>query len=483
MQQRVPVSEQRLSDWPRSAPVVAILLLALALRVYRLADQSLWFDETLSWWVATTDIPGFLLPYGAYTPLYYFLIGAVSFLGKSEFLLRFASVFFGVLSVVMIERVGRRVGGERVGLLAALLLAINPFAIWFAQDARMYAMVPFFVLVAMDGFMRATEGRGWQRMIVGSAGAYFTHTISLFIVYVQLVWWLPRLKQQIGLFRRWALAQLAAAVPLILWEIWHFMQPVQGLAAVTWIPSPSVLAPALSLWNFVSGDTDTWTPLVLGMALIVGAVAVYGAWRTRQWRGFLLLWLLLPLVSALALSWRVQIYVDRYFAYCQFPVLIFLAVGVMTIKRMPLRVMAGAAIVALMVVNVYRLHTDLLFAKENWREAAAIVNEQIQAGDRLGLQDEESLVAWQYYYHGAVTPSVIDPVKYPAALRDLRQGASRIWLVFRGPEVSNHRLGKPQTFDAYAAAAPVVQHWLAENCRPPSGEWRLPGLSVLLCKP
>ncbi len=469
----------RLKNWQ----IYGIVLLAVALRVYHLADQSLWFDETLSWWVATTDIPGFLLPYGAYTPLYYFVIGAVSFLGKSEFLLRFPSVFWGVLSVVMIERVGRRVGGVRVGWLAALFLALNPFAIWFAQDARMYAMAPFFVLVTMDGFMRGMEGRGWRRMIFGAAAAYFTHTISLFLVYVQLIWWLPRFRRQLWLFRRWAVAQLLAAVPLMLWEIWHLTQPLQGLAAVTWIPTPSVLAPALSLWNFVSGDTDTWTPLVLVMAVIVGAVAIYGVWRTPQRRGFLVLWLWLPLLSALLLSLRIQIYVDRYFAYCQFPLLIFLAVGVMAIQRRPLRVMTGVAIGALMVVNVYRLYTDPLFAKENWREAAAIVNEQIQAGDRLGLQDEESLVAWQYYYHGAVAPSIIDPAKYPAALSDLRQGASRIWLVFRGPEVSNHRLGKPQTFDAYAAAAPLVQQWLAANCRPPSGEWRLPSLSVLLCEP
>jgi hypothetical protein len=268
-----------------------------------------------------------------------------------------------------------------------------------------------------------------------------------------------------------------------LWEIWHFMQPVQGVAAVTWIPAPSPLAPALTLWNFVSGDTDTWTPIVLIAAVLVGGMAIYGAWRTPKWRGFLLLWLLLPLVSALILSLRIQIYVDRYFAYGQFPLLIFLAVGIASIKPMPLRALAGAAIIALMLMNTYRLHTDPSFAKENWRDAAALVNGQIQIGDRLGLQDEESLVAWQYYYRGAVAPSIVDPVKYPAALQGLREGSNRIWLVFRGPEVSNHRLGKPQTFDAYATAAPSIRQWLAENCRPPSGEWRLSSLSILLCEP
>ena len=45
-------------------------------------------------------------------------------------------------------------------------------------------------------------------MIVGSAGAYFTHTISLFLIYVQLIWWLPRLKQRqdcfaVGLWLSW----------------------------------------------------------------------------------------------------------------------------------------------------------------------------------------------------------------------------------------------------------------------------------------
>ncbi len=460
--------------------MLGITALALALRVYQLVGHSLWFDEALSWWVATTDIPAFLLPYGAYTPLYYLLIGAVSFLGKSEFLLRFPSVFFGVLSVVMIYRIGRRVGGERVGLLAALLLAINPFAVWFAQDARMYAMTPFFVLVAMDGFMRAAEGRGWRRMIVGAAAAYFTQTISLFIVYVQLLWLLARFKMRAQLFRRWIVAQLIAAVPLILWELWHFMQPVQGVAAVTWIPTPSPIAPLLSMWNFVSGDTDTWTPLVAIMLALAGAIAIYGAWRAVRWRGFLLLWLLLPLLSALALSLRIQIYVDRYFAYCQFPLVIFLAVGIMSLRPAALRVLIGAAFIALMASNTYRLHTDALFVKEDWRTAAAVIDEHLQPGDQLGLQDEESLIAWQYYYRGAVVPRIFDVSKQPAALVQF-DPARRIWLVFRGPEASNHRLAKSQLFDAYATAAPIVQAWLSTNCQPPDEEWRLAGITVLLC--
>ncbi|NTU65995.1 MAG: hypothetical protein HGB05_21965, partial [Chloroflexi bacterium] len=238
----------------------------------------------------------------------------------------------------------------------------------------------------------------------------------------------------------------------------------------------------LTLWNFVAGDIDSWNVVTVSMAVVVAVVAGIGLRQRLRWRGLLLAWLLVPPVFSFLLSWRVPTYVDRYFAFCQYSLLILLAVGLIAVRWRSLRIAAGVALALLMLVNVYRLHTDPLFAKEDWRGAAAIVNAQIQAGDRLGLQDEESFVAWQYYYRGVVVPSIIDPVKYPTALRDLQQGADRIWLVFRGPEVSNHRLGKPQTFDAYATAAPAVQEWLTANCREPAAEYRLAAITVLQCR-
>ncbi len=487
MQQRVPVSEQRLSDWPRSAPVVAILLLALALRVYRLADQSLWFDEAFTWWASAVvpwpDFISFLLPFAAYTPPFYLLTRLIALVGTSEYLFRFLAVFFSVLSVPLLERVGRRIGGPRVGRIAALLFAINPFAIWYAQDARMYSMAGFFALVAMDGFMRAVDGKGWRRLIVGAMAGYATLYLTMFVGYIQLMWWLPRLRRQAALFRQWFGANAIAALPLVPWLLMYLAQPLRGFAAVGWIPRPALWAIPLTLWNFVTGDTDTWNWATVSMVVVVAVVAGIGLRQRLRWRGLLLAWLIVPLLFSFLLSFVVPAYVDRYFAFCQFALLIFLALGLTAVRSIPLKILAGVVIGTLMLVNVYRLHTDPLFAKENWRDAAAIVNDRIQAGDRLGLQDTESLVAWRYYYRGPIVPVIVDPDQYPGALEALQQGADRIWLIFRGSEVSNHRLGKPQTFDAYAEASPTVRQWLDANCRPSAGEWRLPSLSVWLCEP
>ena len=461
--------------------LLAIALLAFGLRMYQLGDHSLWFDETLSYWVATTDIPGFLLPYGAYTPLYYLLIGGVSFIGKSEYLLRFPSVFFSVLSVVMIERVGRRAGGPRAGRLAALLLAINPFNLWYAQDARMYAMTSFFVLLAMDGFMRGVEGRGWRRMIIGAAGAYFTHTISLFIVYVQFIWWLPRFRRQVPLFRRWFGAHAIAALPLVPWLAWHFMQPIQGLAAVAWIPTPSLFAPLWTAWNFISADTDTWTWLTSGLAVLALIIVIQGYRHTRHWRGLMIGWLVLPVLTAWVLSLRIQIYVDRYFAYSQFPLIVFLAIGLMSIRRVPIQLAVGAALAGLMLVNSLRIYIDPMFDKEDWRGAAAIVNEQWRAGDRFGIQNEESLIAWSYYDQGGDLPVPLQSEQQPGALDRLSRGADRVWLVYWSQLESNHRLTKSMPFDVFTQTDPITQQWLARHCQPPLGKWQLTGVTVLMC--
>jgi mannosyltransferase len=470
----------RVKNWP----IYGIVLLALALRVYRLADHSFWFDETFTWWTSAVvpwpDFIPFLLPYAAYTPPFYLLTRVVALFGTSEYLFRFPAVFFSVLSVPLLARVGRRVGGARVGSIAALLFAINPFAIWYAQDARMYTMAAFFALLTMDGFMCAIDGKGWRRMIIGAMAGYATLYLTMFTGYIQLMWWLPRLRHQAELFRQWFGANVIAVLPLVPWLLLYLAQPLRGFAAVGWIPRPTPWAIPLTLWNFVAGDTDTWNVATVSMVVVVMVVAGIGLSQRLRWRGLLLAWLLVPPVFSFLLSWRVPTYVDRYFAFCQYALLIFVAVGLTTIRWRWLRIAAGVAIGLLMLVNVYRLHTDPLFVKENWRSAAAIVNEQIQAGDQLGLQDAESLVAWQYYYRGAIAPRIFDVSKQSDALAQFNP-AGRMWLVFRGPEASNHRLAKSQLFDAYAVAPPQVQDWLKAYCQPPAREWQLAGITVLLC--
>jgi uncharacterized membrane protein len=147
-----------------------LTLLAFALRVYHLDAMSFWSDEGISVIRARADVPMLLtnLPV-EHNPLYF--VGLhywMRLAGEGDFAVRFFSLFFGVLLIPIVYKLGiaicalpRTSDGQThslfairhpsitlrtsspfaIGLLAALLAAINPLQIWYAQEARMYSLV------------------------------------------------------------------------------------------------------------------------------------------------------------------------------------------------------------------------------------------------------------------------------------------------------------------------------------------------------
>ena len=61
--------------------------------------------------------------------------------GSSEFSLRIANVWLGVLTIPLTVQWGRMVGGRRVGLLAGLFMALSQSQVWLSQDVRSEMML------------------------------------------------------------------------------------------------------------------------------------------------------------------------------------------------------------------------------------------------------------------------------------------------------------------------------------------------------
>ncbi len=123
---------------------IALLLLTLGLRVYRLDLQDVWWDEARNIDVAArawTQIAtaGEL---DIHPPVYFYLLHAwMALAGQTAFAIRLLSTAFGIVFVALMARLGRQVGGFWVGFFAALAAAGLPFLLGEAQEARMYTMV------------------------------------------------------------------------------------------------------------------------------------------------------------------------------------------------------------------------------------------------------------------------------------------------------------------------------------------------------
>ncbi|RME49328.1 MAG: phospholipid carrier-dependent glycosyltransferase, partial [Caldilineae bacterium] len=143
--------------------ILSILCLSAALRLHNLTYHSLWYDEAVSVRWARSSVArildvGLKLVEDRLPPLYYLLLKGWGALGGfSEFSLRFPSVVAGVLLVAVVYALGRRLFGRGAGLAAALLAALNPFLVWYSQEARMYALSALLGALGVLCFVRAME--------------------------------------------------------------------------------------------------------------------------------------------------------------------------------------------------------------------------------------------------------------------------------------------------------------------------------------
>jgi uncharacterized membrane protein len=134
--------------------IVLALAAGLVLRV--LVDSPLWLDEALSVNIARLPVPDLLdaLRRDGSPPLYYLLLHVwVGWFGTGDAAARSLSVVFSVATLPLAWLAGRRLGGHTSAWAAVLLLAASPFAVRYASETRMYALL---MLLAVGAWLALT---------------------------------------------------------------------------------------------------------------------------------------------------------------------------------------------------------------------------------------------------------------------------------------------------------------------------------------
>jgi len=173
---------------------IALTALAFALRIYRLDAQSLWLDEGSTWvevtgksWLAL--VAELFSPNAGY-PLYHLLLKAwVLIAGDAEWALRFPSALAGalvvpVLMAVVGELSSHHTDSRDVRGAAAIgaLVALSPYALWHAQDAKVYSLVILASAMLLWTFLRAFRmdtRRAWLLFAAVALISVFVHRLAL----------------------------------------------------------------------------------------------------------------------------------------------------------------------------------------------------------------------------------------------------------------------------------------------------------------
>ncbi len=105
-------------------------------------------------------------------PIFYFwtmLAGCLLTGGLSEAGLRIPSLVSGVLSVLLVYRLGRRIFGIRAGFLAGACLATTTMFWWHSQYIQMDQLLSFLMLAALAAFFEGKETSGALRPLLWAA--------------------------------------------------------------------------------------------------------------------------------------------------------------------------------------------------------------------------------------------------------------------------------------------------------------------------
>lgn len=418
-----------------AAGLICALLVSAVARWWGLGAKSLWFDEAYSAFVAgqpLLDIPRLLAAYDTHPPLHYVLLHLwIGVFGNSEEAIRSLSVITSLGVVVLTYLWGRRLGGDRVGVLAAFLVGLSPFQVASAQDARMYPLLTLLAVGASYALSLAVEGnrrQHWVSYAACLALALYTHHFAALVAvahgaYVLL---LDR-RREAAAGWLWVMVLVGVAylplIPLLREQLltaraWPDIRPQFGLRAFT--DALGLLAFGGGLFGmgtyFKTGalPLEYRVPLLLPFVLI--AAAGYAGLIDRRARALLFLSGLGPLAAASIVSLVWNIFYERYFSFLVPPLAIIFAAGVFFIAdSMPgrTRKAIAACVVALVASFIVPALRDYYRTPPtyDWRSAARHVTGAARPKDFLLFIPAFARVPFEYYYRGDEERMTLNPVE------------------------------------------------------------------------
>ncbi len=431
--------------------VYLLLITALAggLRLYNVGQWSLWEDELFS--VRSASNLGQVqlskrfgqLPTAAGLMAQGVDLGEVRTdntaqwrsLGVEAFGARIGPCLVGILSITLLGWASRRLLGDRAALIAALLLAVSPWHVFWSQAARFYTIQFLFYNLALIWYLRTCQMRSTRLAVLAGGAlllAYLSQPPALVLSVVlagDVLLCLIR-RKPIGLGKAgWTagLVSVAVCLGLLLYDKMH--------ASADW-----------EAWGHLQGHS--WKVIAASMVLrnhpVVLAVAALSALALIRSRPRLTLYLVLgaalPVLALMALSLGGSFYVhERYCFVVHYAWLALAAMGLAAVWESVSRHhgawLAGSATAAVVVTLLW---ADLSYYthghRRRWNDAFAYVTQHRQPGEDVAVLSSKGTPIARYYLE---TDDVLAYAEFPTSPQKLQALDRPTWLVL--PAVSATR--------------------------------------------
>lgn len=328
--------------------MLPIIILSVVVRLVGL-NQSLWLDEAIQvlavknygWWDLVSQYA-----IADFHPVFYHLVlkGWTSIFGYSEVSVRLPSVIFGVLTVYFVYKLG----GKKFGLVAGLFMALNPLAVYYSQEARMYSLATLAIAGAAY-FFQIRNYFWWGIFFL--AGLY-TDYLVWFMIPVFLLF-----RQERDFWLR------MIVILLLLLPSFVLLKDQLAVGMQTAVSNP--------LWGKVVGGVDIKSVLLVLVKFVFGRISVGWlaiACLAYLWillsakNKFYWLWLVVPVLIGFALSFIIPVFSYFRFLFVLPAFILLLAEGAR--NRLVIGLICFVSLFSLVWFNL-----NSKFHREDWRRA------------------------------------------------------------------------------------------------------------------
>lgn len=399
--------------------VIGLLCVLYAgMRLWRLAEPCLWFDEIFSIHAAEHDWPG-MLRFAAqdlvHPPLFYALLKIwIEWIGESVFWLRLLPVAFSVLALVPFLYLCRELKLEsRAAALALFLFAMNGSLIKYSQTLRMYSLLLFLSLMSIWLFARYfNRGKSWIWLVIVNLFLVYTHYFGWLVIGAELTAIL--LYQRIKILRAIAMAMIALAgfVPWLV-TVWNAARTGSDIGQnIAWQPRPGpgeIVTFLLDLAEpvyFQASSTEPGSIYLISVPLLIMGIAAIGSYlageRSEEEDArvkWLVLFAAFPTLVGFAVSWVLpfSIWGTRHLIFVTPILLLLVSQSILGSRIRAVSVAAAASILfltaAAAAVAMYRATTKYVWCA--WDEVATDI---VSKEPETNIYTFEDLAAYHLWF-------------------------------------------------------------------------------------
>ncbi len=399
------------------------IVTGFALRVYQLGAHNLWYDELISYWF-TRDLNRIKAIFlDAHPPLYYLILYFWRVLfGDSEFSLRFLSMFFGVLAIPLIYKLGKLLFNKRTGLISALILSVSPIHIWYSQEARAYSILVFLSMLIVYSLYLALEAnkpRYWFSLLtVLILGVYMNYLIFFMPAIASVLFFKKKYRDK---FKKWMVVCFTVLIAFSLY-LPTLLKQSSYIAGDFWLLRPDLKSIIITLENFSAGFSAS-PNIFLAAFILFSILFSFGIlfWfkEKKEVLALLFCFIFIPVGAVFLISQIRPIYITRQFLSFLPFYYIIVAAGLARIKMRAFQFVFYAGIILLFIpglLNYYsfrmpspRSYHFGVFVKKSISPAADYIRPKLAKGD---LVCSSSVYSKQIIYY-LISQIRDKQIKYP----------------------------------------------------------------------